>query len=179
LQETGSGLAAGGKLLTSLLPHDASGSWRAALTALQHQLSRLASTPAPEEEEATISLPREEAEAIQESLQQAQQALADLQAREEEQRARIVQQAAVLSPRTTSAPDALSLAPEAGLGASPGPGKVHQMGERLDELAYRYYGSPRFWRVLARTNAIQHPLHLPPHLQLQLPPILPEPGAAF
>lgn len=32
--------------------------------------------------------------------------------------------------------------------------------ERLDELAYRYYGNPAYWRALAALNGIDDPLHL-------------------
>lgn len=49
-------------------------------------------------------------------------------------------------------------------------------GERLDEIAARYYpdqtagqGSAR-WRTLASFNNIQDPLHIPPGLILQIPP---------
>ena len=32
--------------------------------------------------------------------------------------------------------------------------------ERLDELAYRYFGDPAYWRALAALNGIDDPLHL-------------------
>jgi hypothetical protein len=41
--------------------------------------------------------------------------------------------------------------------------------ERLDELAYRYYGDPRSWRVIADANEVLDPLHLSPGLTLTIP----------
>ncbi|WP_428269382.1 hypothetical protein [Haliangium sp.] len=35
---------------------------------------------------------------------------------------------------------------------------LHASGERLDLLAYRYYGHPAYWRLLARANDIDFPL---------------------
>jgi hypothetical protein len=43
--------------------------------------------------------------------------------------------------------------------------------ERLDEIAYRYYGSPWLWRLLAAFNGINDPLRLPTGLLLQVPPL--------
>lgn len=44
-------------------------------------------------------------------------------------------------------------------------------GERLDEIAFRYYGNPAFWRVLARFNSLEDPLHLRTGLSLHVPPL--------
>ena len=43
-------------------------------------------------------------------------------------------------------------------------------GERLDYLAYKYYGDPAYWRVIARYNNIVHPLHAKSG-PIQFPPI--------
>ncbi len=40
------------------------------------------------------------------------------------------------------------------------PGVSGASTERLDELAYRYYGNPAYWRALAAFNGIDDPLHL-------------------
>ena len=42
-------------------------------------------------------------------------------------------------------------------------------GERLDQIAYRYYGDPRYWRLLARFNGIDDPLHVAPGRLLRVP----------
>lgn len=42
-------------------------------------------------------------------------------------------------------------------------------GERLDELAYRQYGDPAAWRLLAVFNQIDDPLHIPAGSVLRLP----------
>ncbi len=44
-------------------------------------------------------------------------------------------------------------------------------GERLDELAQRYYGDPTLWRLLAAYNDLDDPLRLPPGGRLQIPPL--------
>jgi hypothetical protein len=44
-------------------------------------------------------------------------------------------------------------------------------GERLDEIAFRFYGNPAYWRVLARFNSLDDPLHLPTGLSLDVPPL--------
>lgn len=41
--------------------------------------------------------------------------------------------------------------------------------ERLDQLAYRYYGDPSLWRLLAAFNAIADPLHLSCGTSVQVP----------
>lgn len=52
--------------------------------------------------------------------------------------------------------------------------RVHQVaaGERLDEIAlryYGYYGHPSLWRWLAAYNGIADPLHIPAGVLLQIP----------
>jgi hypothetical protein len=54
--------------------------------------------------------------------------------------------------------------------------QVHQLalGERLDQLEYRFYGHfghPSLWRWLASFNDIIDPLHIPAGTPLQIPPI--------
>jgi hypothetical protein len=46
-------------------------------------------------------------------------------------------------------------------------------GERLDQLAYRYYGKAAYWRLLAIFNDLDDPLHLPAGHLLRLPPVAP------
>lgn len=43
-------------------------------------------------------------------------------------------------------------------------------GERLDQLAYRYYGNAAFWRLLAVFNEIDDPMHLGAGRLLRVPP---------
>lgn len=43
------------------------------------------------------------------------------------------------------------------------------VAERLEEIAWRYYGNPAFWRVLALFNGIDDPAHLQPGQLLQIP----------
>ena len=43
------------------------------------------------------------------------------------------------------------------------------MGERLDQLAFQYFGDPAAWRLLALYNRIDNPLKLPTGLVLRLP----------
>jgi hypothetical protein len=45
-----------------------------------------------------------------------------------------------------------------------------QPGERLDEIATRYYGEPGLWRVIAVYNGIADPLQVPPPRILRIPP---------
>ncbi|MBW7882848.1 MAG: hypothetical protein H3C34_09450 [Caldilineaceae bacterium] len=47
---------------------------------------------------------------------------------------------------------------------------VRFLGERLDQIAYRYYGDPRYWRLLALFNNLDDPLHIPPGRLLRIPP---------
>ena len=44
------------------------------------------------------------------------------------------------------------------------------LGERLDQIAFRVYGNPAFWRLLAVFNDIDNPLHLSPGRPLRMPP---------
>lgn len=44
-------------------------------------------------------------------------------------------------------------------------------GERLDEIAFRFYRNPALWRVLARFNSLDDPLRLPTGLSLNVPPL--------
>ncbi len=50
-------------------------------------------------------------------------------------------------------------------------GEQSGTGERLDQIASRYYGNPSFWRVLAAFNAIEDPFHMPAGLLLRIPPL--------
>jgi hypothetical protein len=44
-------------------------------------------------------------------------------------------------------------------------------GERLDEIAARYYGEPGLWRLLAVFNGIADPTAIPPPRSLRIPPL--------
>lgn len=60
-------------------------------------------------------------------------------------------------------------------GAAPAPAagpssEVAVPGERLDELAQRYYGDPSLWRLIAEANGIDDPLHVTPGAVLRIPP---------
>ena len=44
------------------------------------------------------------------------------------------------------------------------------VGDRLDQLAYRYYRDPALWRLLATVNDIDHPLRVRAGSLLRLPP---------
>ncbi|CAN5649417.1 hypothetical protein BH23CHL6_BH23CHL6_01130 [soil metagenome] len=44
-------------------------------------------------------------------------------------------------------------------------------GERLDEIANRYYGESSLWRVLAAYNGIADPTRIPPPRTLRIPPL--------
>jgi hypothetical protein len=68
---------------------------------------------------------------------------------------------------TSSVPDGVSVHEILGGGSS----TEGNTTERLDEIAYRYYGSPWLWRLLAVFNGINDPLRLPPGLLLQVPPL--------
>lgn len=54
------------------------------------------------------------------------------------------------------------------------------LGERLDQLAARYYGDPSLWRVIAAANNIADPSAIPAGTLLRIPPpaLLPALGAA-
>jgi hypothetical protein len=49
-------------------------------------------------------------------------------------------------------------------------GGEDEPGERLDEIATRYYGEPGLWRVIAVYNGIADPLQVPPPRVLRIPP---------
>lgn len=63
------------------------------------------------------------------------------------------------------------------LGSSSPNWKAHEQigggvsGERLDQLASRYYGRPEMWRLLAIANGIQDPARLTAGSILQVPPL--------
>ena len=44
-------------------------------------------------------------------------------------------------------------------------------GERLDDIAARYYGEPSLWRVLAAYNGIADPTRIPPPRAIRIPPL--------
>jgi hypothetical protein len=50
-----------------------------------------------------------------------------------------------------------------------GDGAVVASGERLDELAARYYGDPSLWRLIAVANTLADPVHLTPGAVLRIP----------
>jgi hypothetical protein len=52
-----------------------------------------------------------------------------------------------------------------------GPGSA---GERLEDIAFMYYGNPALWRLLAAANGIDDPGRVPAGTVLQIPPM---PGA--
>jgi hypothetical protein len=54
-------------------------------------------------------------------------------------------------------------------GTSGEPGDDRGAGERLDEIAQRTYGDPSYWRLLAASNNIDDPLHLPPGQLVRIP----------
>jgi len=41
--------------------------------------------------------------------------------------------------------------------------------ERIDEIAYRQYGDPRYWRVIAALNNVDDPLRIPEGQILSVP----------
>jgi hypothetical protein len=51
------------------------------------------------------------------------------------------------------------------------PDEWHGTSERLDQIAYRFYGHPAYWRLLAQANQIDNPLKLAPDQPLVIPPI--------
>jgi len=50
-----------------------------------------------------------------------------------------------------------------------GPPGTGGLGERLDELAYRRFGDPSCWRLLAGFNRIDDPLHIPSGSLIRVP----------
>ncbi|MPZ48128.1 MAG: LysM peptidoglycan-binding domain-containing protein [Dehalococcoidia bacterium] len=51
------------------------------------------------------------------------------------------------------------------------PGRGYEVSgqERLDEIAYRFYGDPGLWRLIARANNIADPLRLQPGQVIWIP----------
>jgi hypothetical protein len=49
-------------------------------------------------------------------------------------------------------------------------GKQGAPGERMDELASRYFGDPSLWRLLAMANGITDPMNVPAGTVLKVPP---------
>ena len=46
-----------------------------------------------------------------------------------------------------------------------------RMGDRLDNLAFQFYGDPRHWIILAVANNLgKGTLIIPPNIQLRIPP---------
>ena len=43
--------------------------------------------------------------------------------------------------------------------------------ERLDHLAFRYYGSAALWRLIASVNGIADPLRMAAGQLIELPPL--------
>lgn len=72
-------------------------------------------------------------------------------------------------PGTSFPPDQVRvheiISPEPGVEQSAG------VGERLDEIAHRYFGNASLWRWLARFNFLDDPLHLRAGSVLQIPPV--------
>lgn len=50
-----------------------------------------------------------------------------------------------------------------------GQGQGGGSGERVDELAHRYYGDSRMWRWICAANGIDDPAHLPAGASLRVP----------
>jgi hypothetical protein len=73
---------------------------------------------------------------------------------------------------TPASPDAMTLPdiPEDQLTFHEVTGGEDEPGERLDEIATRYYGEPGLWRVIAVYNGIADPLQIPPPHVLRIPP---------
>jgi hypothetical protein len=91
-------------------------------------------------------------------------------------------------PSTTEPPEGpgLLLLPE-GAQQSPDGVMVHELigagdpdvaGERLEQVAERYYGNPKLWRVIARFNGIDDPTKVPPNTSLRIPPLAVFAGAS-
>jgi len=85
--------------------------------------------------------------------------------------AEVIQQAAqTKTPIADARSDAPSPSPVAPP-QQPAPTSRFTFGERLDDLAFRYYGDPRLWRALAIFNHISDPLHMAPGQLLRFPPL--------
>jgi hypothetical protein len=57
-------------------------------------------------------------------------------------------------------------------GAGVAPGEEQEAtapGQRLDQLAQRYYGDPSLWRLIAEANDVDDPLEVPAGQVLQIP----------
>jgi hypothetical protein len=64
-------------------------------------------------------------------------------------------------------------------GAGPQTETVHQVigggsdapgsGERLEDIAFLYYGDPSVWRLIAEANDIDDPSSVPPGTALRIP----------
>jgi hypothetical protein len=55
------------------------------------------------------------------------------------------------------------------VGAGGAPGGPPVAGQRLDEIAYQYYGDPSLWRLVAGLNGISDPMRIPAGTVLRLP----------
>lgn len=72
-------------------------------------------------------------------------------------------------------PSPATVPPEGGvqvhqlLGTGAGPGQPQQ-SESLYDVAFRYYGNPGLWRLIAAYNGITDPLRVPAGTVLQIPP---------
>ena len=76
----------------------------------------------------------------------------------------------VLSQRVELPPDQVHVHTVIG-GTSEGEEEQGGVGERLDQIASRYYGDPSLWRLLAAFNDIEDPLHMAAGLLLRIPPL--------
>lgn len=76
-------------------------------------------------------------------------------------------------PQTLPMAGAMLEAPGGDESAPSGPIATHEVvaGERIDEIASRYYGDPGLWRALAALNGVADPGNIPPPEILQLPPL--------
>tara|TARA_R100001594_G_scaffold35604_3_gene65047 strand:- start:321 stop:596 length:276 start_codon:yes stop_codon:yes gene_type:complete len=45
---------------------------------------------------------------------------------------------------------------------------ISQAGDRLDNLAYRFYGNPQFWWYIARINGL-NTMNIPAGISLRIP----------
>ncbi len=50
------------------------------------------------------------------------------------------------------------------------------IGDRLDQLAFHYYGNATYWRQIANFNALADPFGLLPGMALEIPPLVNEGG---
>ena len=69
-----------------------------------------------------------------------------------------------------TAEDAIDVHQVLGAGAAPGEAVTQAgPGQRLDELASRYYGDASLWRLIAEANGIDDPLSVPAGQVLRIP----------